>query len=156
MLVAPACYHPIYRPFVHLFRWAPFSALARRFIVGPWLTFQMLAREYGDTSLLTRYVRAQYELDCQRAECVRASVGLLRDYWSGSFGETARRYAEITVPLHLVWGKRDHTIPPRFGRRLAVDTGAPLTVVGGTGHQVHQARPEVFNEMVIGFFRRGA
>ena len=153
VLVAPVCYHAIHRPFVYLFRWAPFGALARNVIVGPWMTFQMLAREYVDTSLLTRHVRAQYELDCCRPECVRATVGLLRDYWNDAFEGTARRYGEITVPLHLVWGKKDRTVFARLGHRLAADTGAPLSVVEGTGHQVHQARPDVFNETVIRFLR---
>lgn len=153
VLVAPVCYHAIYRPFVYLFRWAPFNALARNVIVGPWMVFQMLASEYVDTALLTRHMRAQYELDCRRPECVRATVGLLRDYWNDAFKETARRYREIEVPLHLVWGRRDRTISLRYGRRLAADTGAPLTVVEGTGHLVHQARPDVFNKMVIRFLR---
>ena len=57
------------------------------------------------------------------------------------------------MPLYLVWGKHDRTILSRHGRRLAADTGAPLTVVEGTGHQVHQARPDVFNDTMIRFLR---
>jgi pimeloyl-ACP methyl ester carboxylesterase len=153
VLVAPTCYHALFRPFVYLFRWAPFGALARNVIVGPWMVFQILASEYVDTALLTRHMRAQYELDCRRPECVRATVGLLRDYWNDAFKETARLYREIEVPLYLVWGRRDRTISPRYGRRLAADTGAPLTVVEGTGHLVHQARPDVFNDTAIRFLR---
>ncbi|MGQ9699457.1 MAG: alpha/beta fold hydrolase, partial [Armatimonadota bacterium] len=59
VLVAPTCYHAPFRPFVLLFRWAPFSALSRR-LVGPWLAKPILASQYGDTTLLTPSVLAQY------------------------------------------------------------------------------------------------
>ncbi len=52
VLVAPTCYHAPFRPFVFLFRWAPFSALSRR-LAGPWLAKPVLVSQYGDTTLLT-------------------------------------------------------------------------------------------------------
>jgi pimeloyl-ACP methyl ester carboxylesterase len=152
VLLAPVCYHALYRPFIYLFRWPLFCALAQR-VAGPWMAGQTLARVYVDTTLLTAHVRDQYRLACQRPEFVRATVALLRDYWNDAFAETACRYGEIAVPLRLVWGGRDITIGPRFGRRLAADTGAGLTVVPGVGHVLHQARPEVFNGVAIHFLR---
>ena len=98
-------------------------------------------------------VSAQYRLAFRRPEYLQACAGLLRDYWNGAFAETARRYREIRVPLHLIWGERDMWVRPRYAWRLAADTGAPLTVVEGTGHQVHQARPDVFNDTMIRFLR---
>ncbi|MBN1810206.1 MAG: alpha/beta hydrolase, partial [Anaerolineae bacterium] len=152
VLLAPVCYHVLYRPFVYLFRWPLFYALAQH-IAGPWMAWQTLVREYGDTTLLTSQVQDQYRLACQRPEFIQATIAQLRDYWNDAFAETARHYGEIAVPLHLVWGERDVTVSPRFGRRLAADTGAGLTVIPGVGHLVHQARPEVFNEVAVRFLR---
>jgi pimeloyl-ACP methyl ester carboxylesterase len=152
VLSAPVCYHAPYRPFIYLFRWPLFCALAQR-VVSPWMVRPALVWEYGDTALLTPQVRDQYRSACRRPEFIRASAGLLRDYWNDAFAETARRYKEISVPLHLIWGRRDLTVSLRYGRRLAADTGAELSVVPGVGHLLHQARPEVFNEMAISFLR---
>jgi pimeloyl-ACP methyl ester carboxylesterase len=152
VLLAPVCYHALYRPFIYLFRWPLFCTLAQH-IAGPWMVGQTLIREYGDTTLLTHQVQAQYRLACRRLEFIEATIAQLRDYWNDAFAETARHYGEIAVPLHLIWGERDVTVSRRFGRRLAADTGAGLTVIPGAGHLAHQARPEVFNEVVVRFLR---
>jgi pimeloyl-ACP methyl ester carboxylesterase len=152
VLVAPVCYHVYYRPFVYLFRWPPFHALAR-LVTGPWMAWPTLVREYADTTLLTPQVVAQYRLAFQRPEYVRACHGLLRDYWNEAFAETARRYREISVPLHVIWGERDTSVSRRDVRRLAADTGADLTIVPGGGHLLNQAQPEVFNAMVARFLQ---
>jgi pimeloyl-ACP methyl ester carboxylesterase len=152
VLLAPVCYHALYRPFIYLFRWPLFCRLARIF-VGPWMVRPMLARDYVDATLLTSQVQDQYRLAFPRPEFIRATVALLRDYWDDAFAETARHYGEISAPLHLIWGERDVTLSPRFGRRLAADTGAGLTIVPGAGHVLHQSQPEVFNEVAVRFLR---
>lgn len=152
VLQAPVCYHALYRPFIYLFRWPLFCALAPS-VAGLWMIRQTLVREYVDTTLLTPQVQDQYRLARQRPEFVQATIAELRDYWNDAFAETARHYGEITVPLHLIWGEHDTVVRPCLGRRLAVDTGAGLTVIPGAGHLAHQARPEVFNEVAIQFLR---
>lgn len=152
VLVAPVCYHTYYRPFIYLFRWPPFHILAR-LVTGPWMAWPTLVMEYADTTLLTQQVVAQYRLALRRPEYVRACHALLRDYWNEAFAETAKRYGEISVPLHLIWGTRDTTVSGRDVRRLAVDTGAELAVVSGAGHLFNQAQPGMFNEMVVRFLQ---
>jgi 2-hydroxy-6-oxonona-2,4-dienedioate hydrolase len=152
VLQAPVCYHALFRPFVYLFRW-PFVCTLARYVAGPWLVRKTLVAEYGDTTLLTPQVQDQYRLAGRRPEFIRASVELLRDYWNDAFAETVRRYDEISVPLHLVWGGRDIANSPRLGRRLAADLGVGLTVVPGAGHLCHQARPDVFNRVAVRFLQ---
>ncbi len=153
VLVAPTCYHAPFRPFVFLFRWELFSAASRR-LVGPWLARPVLISQYGDTTLLTPPVLAQYRLAFRRPEYLHACAGLLRDYWNAAFYATARRYREIATPLHLIWGDRDRWIAAgQYARRLAADTGAGLTIVPRAGHLVHQVGPERFNETVVRFLK---
>lgn len=156
VLVAPTCYHAPFRPFVFLFRWWPFSAVSRR-LAGPWLVKPVLVSQYGDTTLLTPCVLAQYRLAFRRPEYLPACVGLLRDYWNQAFYATARRYREIPTPLHLIWGDRDVWVTTnRYAPRLVADTGAGLTVIPCAGHMVHQVQPERFNETVVRFLREEA
>ena len=152
VLAAPVCYHTYYRPFIYLFRWPPFLALAR-LVTGPWMAWPTLVREYADTTLLTPQVVAQYRLAFRRPEYVRACHALLRDYWNKAFAETARRYGEISVPLYVIWGERDTAVSRRDVERLARDTGAELAIVSGAGHLFNQAGPQAFNEMVVRFLQ---
>jgi pimeloyl-ACP methyl ester carboxylesterase len=152
VLAAPVCYDAYYRPLTRLLRWPFFCALARR-AIGPWMAWPVLRREYADTTLLTPQVVAQYRLAARRPDYASACVRLLRDYWDGAFAETARRYGEISVPLHLIWGDKDTAIDVRYAGRLAADTGASLTVVAGGGHLLNQAQPQVFNQTVARFLR---
>ena len=150
VLVAPTCYHAPFRPLVYLFRSSLFAALARR-LAGPWLVWPVLRSQYFSSPLLTPQVSAQYRLAFRRPEYLHACAGLLRDYWSRAFTETAHSYRKIRVPLQLVWGAQDIWVSTRDGLRLAADTGAVLTVIAGAGHLVHQAPPEPFNEAVVRF-----
>lgn len=153
VLVAPTCYHAPFRPSVFLFRWGLFNAASRR-LAGPWLARPVLLSQYGDTTRLTPPVLAQYRLAFRRPEYLPACAGLLRDYWNGAFYATARRYREIAVPLHLIWGDRDVWVATgHYAPRLAADTGAGLTIIPGAGHMVHQAQPERFNEIAIRFLK---
>lgn len=154
VLVDPTCYHPPFRPFVYLARCSPVRALACR-LTGPWTVWPVLRSQYADTTLLTLPVLDQYRLQFQRPEYVRACARMLCDYWNSAFAETARRYREIRLPLHIVWGERDVWVGARHAWRLAADTGADVTVVGGAGHLVQQARPARFNEVVACFLKAG-
>jgi len=154
VLVAPTCYHAVFRPFVYLLRCPPICALCRR-LGGPWLAGPVLRSLYGDPALLTRPVKAQYQVAARRPRYVQAFTGMLRDYWNHAFAKTVRSYRETRVPLHVVWGAQDVWISARCVQRLVADTGAGLTVIAGAGHLVQQARPEPFNEVVICFLRSG-
>jgi pimeloyl-ACP methyl ester carboxylesterase len=152
VLVAPVCYHAPFRPFIHLARWSLVGDLARC-LSGPWLARLFFVLQPIGRALPVQPVLAQYSCAFRHPEYVCACVGMLRDYWNQAFEETACRYCEIGVPLHLVWGRRDLLVNVRFIRRLAADTGAGLTVVDGVGHQVHMARPQLFNEVAMRFLR---
>ncbi len=151
--VAPTCYHAPFRPFVFLPRLAPVLSLARA-VAGPWLAAPIVRSMYGDPSLLTPEVLAQYRLAFGRPEYLHACAGLLRDYWNRAFYETARRYGEICLPLHLIWGQRDGwVLTSSYALRLAADTGADLTVIARAGHLVHQAAPQPFNAALVRFLQ---
>jgi pimeloyl-ACP methyl ester carboxylesterase len=155
MLVAPTCYHALFRPFIYLLRYPPFGPLARH-LSGPWLAEPVLHSLYGGPTLLTPAVLAQYRRAFQRPEYRYACVGLLRDYWNHAFTETSslsRNYRKIRVPLHLVWGELDPWIGTHQALRLAADIGADLTVIAEAGHLVQQARPRPFNETVVRFLK---
>jgi pimeloyl-ACP methyl ester carboxylesterase len=134
VLAAPVCYH------------VPLP------LANPWRIWPILRSRDDNLAPLTTRVQAQCQSLIQRPEYLRACTGLVRDYWNHAFFATARRYREISSPIHLIWGEQDIGIPPRrYALRLAADTGASLSVVAGTGHLVQQSRPKLFNEIVTHF-----
>jgi pimeloyl-ACP methyl ester carboxylesterase len=152
VLVAPVCYHAPFRPFIGLARWSLVGDLAHR-LSGPWLARLFFCLQPIGHVLPVQPVVAQYSYAFRHPKYICACVGVLRDYWNQAFEETSCCYRRIGVPLHLVCGTRDLLVNARFVRRLAADTRAGLTVVNGVGHQVHMARPELFNEVAVRFLR---
>jgi pimeloyl-ACP methyl ester carboxylesterase len=153
VLAAPVCYHPPFRPFIHLLHVRPVGAVVGR-LIGPWMAGLALLRQYGDPSRIEPRTLAQYRLPFRRPEYHAACVGMARGFWNDAFVDTVDRYGEIDLPLQLVWGQRDLMLPPRkYAWRLAAETGADLEIVPGAGHVLQQEQPDEFNAAVIGFLR---
>ncbi len=56
------------------------------------------------------------------------------------------------IPILLVWGDQDRTVPIADGRRAAVLLDLePIEVIPRTGHAPYLERPEVFNELCLRF-----
>ncbi len=62
------------------------------------------------------------------------------------------KLARIQAPTLLVWGERDHIVPPALGRQLcqALTTGA-LVVIQSAGHNPMWDCPPAFNRVVLDF-----
>ncbi len=154
VLVAPTCYRAPLNALAYLSRCSFLSTVGQR-LAGPWLIWPILRSMYRDPALLTPQVVAQYRSAFRRPEYRPACAAALRDYWNGAFKRASQSYREIRLPLYLVWGERDTWVAPRYGLRLASDTGAGLTIIPGAGHVVHQAKPNVFDRTVVSFLASG-
>jgi pimeloyl-ACP methyl ester carboxylesterase len=64
--------------------------------------------------------------------------------------------AQLTCPLHLVYGQRDDIAPPEHGRRLhqVANTPAQLTIVSGASHLTLVLLPQTTNTLADWFAKR--
>jgi pimeloyl-ACP methyl ester carboxylesterase len=66
----------------------------------------------------------------------------------------AERLAEISAPTLIVYGDKDvHDVRQAAGPLVAAIPGARLAVIPDAAHLPQMERPEVFNEIVLGFLR---
>lgn len=60
----------------------------------------------------------------------------------------------LRVPLHLLAGSRDATVPPADARRVqALVPGASLQVLAGLGHLAHEERPGEVAQAILAWMR---
>jgi 3-oxoadipate enol-lactonase len=62
------------------------------------------------------------------------------------------RLAEITVPMLVIVGERDHPDFRAMAQLLASEIpGAELVTLAGVGHMANMEAPDQFNEIVLSF-----
>jgi pimeloyl-ACP methyl ester carboxylesterase len=68
---------------------------------------------------------------------------------------TAERAARLRMPILLVWGAYDRTVPVDLGRSLArALPTSEFHVIGRSWHRPHVERPAEVASLIFGFLRR--
>jgi pimeloyl-ACP methyl ester carboxylesterase len=66
--------------------------------------------------------------------------------------DLTKRYAWIRAPTRILWGSRDHLLPPSFGHRLAeAIPGATMTEIPDAGHSPMWENPDEFHRQLVAF-----
>jgi len=141
---------------------AVFSPLARLLAASP-LFPRLFAWRAGDRAAVARLVASTgSKLDDagvdQYARLVRDPVhvqGVLAMMARWDLGALERDLPDLAVPLLLVAGQRDGTVPPGESRRVqALLPAAELAELPGLGHLAHEEQPERVARRVTDFARR--
>ncbi len=86
---------------------------------------------------------------------LRRLVAYRRQYFSAAFRAMTERYAELRMPLLIVWGDHDTWLPMDFGRRLhARVPKSRFEIIPDAGHLPHQERPDLTNPLLVEFLRK--
>lgn len=105
-----------------------------------------------------RMAREQPALEFLYREIDRLSIGLdkeaLRARGSAARTLPAEELKRLAVPMLFISGKEDVVFPPPAAAALArLVPGAKLKSVPEAGHSVYFERPEIFNRLVMDFFK---
>ena len=66
--------------------------------------------------------------------------------------DLTKRYAWIRAPTRILWGSRDHLLPPSFGRRLVeAIPGATMVEIPDAGHSPMWENPDEFHRQLVAF-----
>lgn len=77
-----------------------------------------------------------------------------RKQFFDKLSEPIHRLAEMDVPVLLVWGREDRSIPLRRGTEMhRILKGSRLEVLDGAGHVPNYERADEFNRLAVDFLR---
>ena len=66
------------------------------------------------------------------------------------------RLGGLETPTLVLWGSRDHLMPPEFGARLASELPrSAFVVVPGAGHDLEEEAPDRVNDLLLTFLKQG-
>jgi pimeloyl-ACP methyl ester carboxylesterase len=122
------------------------------------------AQAVTEGPLSPEYLRIAAEMmnGAHHKESVEVYARSSARHWIPSLGRARKRVLDhlqgpgLDVPVLVVWGKDDRSAPVELGHQffdvLAGRTAnCTMCVINRAGHQVFRDRPEVFNNLVIGF-----
>jgi pimeloyl-ACP methyl ester carboxylesterase len=85
----------------------------------------------------------------------RAILSSLRCDMLGEFSGAYRRLAGLDVPVLLLWGRNDRTVPFEHSRDiLELMPAVEFHVIENSSHIPHYEQPERVNRILIDFMRK--
>lgn len=79
----------------------------------------------------------------------RAFISLLRN--AASWEAATKVYGNINVPVCLIWGDKDWSIPSEREHDRSLIPGAQMTTIENGGHFLPFDRPQELSELIIRF-----
>jgi magnesium chelatase accessory protein len=138
-----------------------FSPLARLFAASPW-TARAFAWRATDRAAVVRLIRstgsiiepAGIELYARLVRAPAHVAGALGMMASWDLHPLERDLPALAVPLTLVVGENDRTVPPADAQRVrALVPAAQRVGLPGLGHLAHEERPQQVAELILGIAR---
>jgi magnesium chelatase accessory protein len=136
-----------------------FSALAKLLVIVPFVP-ELFALRAANRSVVDRLIRDTgstideeglrlYTRLVRSPGHVSAALSMMATW---DLSELERDLPKLRVPLLLLTGADDRTVPPGESRRLQrLVTNAELTLLPGLGHLAHEEQPEELADRIIAF-----
>jgi len=132
----------------------PFVAEAVLSLVGSEALVKNIAKDVFDPALV-EYFQAQYSIQMKYKGFKRALLSTIRNGMLGSFVNTYQQVGKMELPILLLWGRNDRTVPFEYNENLrAAIPGLEFHVIEGSGHIPHYERPDEVNPILLEFLRK--
>lgn len=93
-----------------------------------------------------------YRLQMRYKGFSRAILSTIRNLPSWNAVEDLKRVSQTKIPVLLIWGEEDKTIPLAVSDKVrAIATRVEFHVIDGSAHLPHYERPEIVNPIIIRF-----
>lgn len=112
-----------------------------------------LARVIFDQSLVTPEMQLE-EWRVNNSEGAKESFATLGNYIASDLDRdvVGERLAKATLPVLLVWGEQDKTVPPAAGEKArAMLPASRLALLADAAHTAYYEKPELFNRVLLDF-----
>ena len=94
-----------------------------------------------------------YKVQMEYKGYQRAILATIRNYLSKDHEATYQRVGQLDLPMLLVWGREDQTIPFAQSVDVLTHLNARFLPVDAAGHLPHYEQPEVVNPVIINFLQ---
>ena len=79
-------------------------------------------------------------------------LSITRKQFFDTLIEEIKTFGMLEVPTLMVWGREEKSIPLPIGEQLhRIIKGSRLEILDQAGHCAHIDRPELFNQLALGF-----
>lgn len=120
-------------------------------LVGTDQMVEGLASDFFDRSEVERF-KDRYRTQMQYRGFKRAIISTLRNKGVSGSPETYRQLGRLRMPVLLVWGRHDHTLPiEQSASILKLVPRAQFEVIEGSGHIPNCEKPEAFHPILLKF-----
>lgn len=120
-------------------------------LVGEERLVQGIASDFFDPSLVAAFIE-KYRAQLRYTGFVRAILSTIREGMLGDFSAVYRQVGALALPVLLLWGDHDTTVPlahSQILRRLIPQTQFHL--IPDSGHIPHYERPQIVNPLLLDF-----
>ncbi len=98
---------------------------------------------------------SQYRVQMQYRGFKRAILSTLRNKTVAGFPEVYQRLGKLVMPVLLIWGRNDQTLPLEQSRDiLSAVPRAEFHIMENCGHIPHYEKPEKVNSLLVNFLNR--
>jgi pimeloyl-ACP methyl ester carboxylesterase len=123
-------------------------------VAGGELMVNNMARDFFDPNLVEQF-KARYRLQMQFRGFLRAILSSIRSGMLESFLDVYRQVGRTGLPILLLWGRNDTTVPMEHaGVLCAAMPDAEFHVIEDCGHIPHYERPDEVNPLLLAFLRK--
>ncbi|GAB4528010.1 MAG: alpha/beta fold hydrolase [Anaerolineales bacterium] len=124
-------------------------------LVGEERLVQSIASDFFDPALVAAFIE-RYRPQMQYRGFVRAILSTMREGMVGDFSAVYRQVGALGLPVLLLWGAHDATVPIAHSQILqAAIPQAQFHLIPRSGHIPHYERPEAVNPLLADFLSRG-
>ena len=124
-------------------------------LLGPRFLLRSMAEDFFSPREIG-YFLERYKEQMRYRGFLRAILSTLRGDALGDQRALYRRAGELGLPVLLIWGCHDRTVPFAYSHEArALMPQAKFYPVEDAGHIPHYERPEVVNPLLVEFLQRG-
>lgn len=123
-------------------------------LIGSGSLLKSAAKDFFDPELIGQFLD-KYKIQMQYKGFKRAILSSLRNHMLGSFIESYQMVGKSNLPVLLVWGRNDMTVPLAHSDLLrAAMPQAEFHIIEDCGHIPHYEKPDEFNPILFDFLRK--
>ena len=123
-------------------------------LVGSEAFINQNAKDFFDPNLVDHF-KSVYRVQMKYKGFMRAMLSSVRNGMLGSFLDVYKRVGKMNIPVLLLWGRNDATVPLEHSNDIcAAIPQLEFHLIENCGHIPHYERPQDVNPLLMEFLRK--